>query len=250
MLRPSPELSRFLNATHLAVVSGKRDDADGLLDLSRGEFQGTAFPLSPSDFLFLTALHVYRAARENGDRVAVGRVMTGEQQIQLVADAEEFPQIDLAILRCPGLRTPALRFDFTPLDYLSEVAAMGFPFGLTLLPDGPHVQVLRAFKGHIVTRRGLTEFAPVVPPGYETSFVPPPGLSGAPLLSFDSKVAVKGIILREQSTELSHAPERRMTLGLALDIEEILTLDSRLVGGSIAERLFHRRQVPQRDGTP
>lgn len=249
-MKPSPELSRLFNATHLAVVSGKRDDADGLLALARGEFQGTAFPLAPSRSLFITALHVYRAAVADGDRVAVGRVMTGTQQIQLVADSEEFPEIDLAILLCPGLQTPTLRFDFTPLEYLSEVAAVGFPFGLTLMQGGPHVQILRAFKGHVVTRRGLTELQPIVPPGYETSFVPPPGLSGAPLLSFGSSVAVKGVILQEHVAELVHAPERKMALGLALDIEELLTLDSRLVGGSVAEILFNRPKLPRRDGTP
>ncbi len=34
-----------------------------------------------------------------------------------------------------------------------------------------------------------------------------------------------------------------MDLGIALDIEEILTLDSRIVGGSIAERLFRRPKI-------
>ncbi len=37
--------------------------------------------------------------------------------------------------------------------------------------------------------------------------------------------------------------ERRMDLGLALDVEELLTLDSRIVGGSIAERLFGRPRI-------
>jgi hypothetical protein len=34
--------------------------------------------------------------------------------------------------------------------------------------------------------------------------------------------------------------ERKMDLGLTLDIEELLTLESRIVGGSIAEILFQQ----------
>jgi hypothetical protein len=127
---------------------------------------------------------------------------------------------------------------------------MGFPFGLTIRPGGPHVQILRAFKGHVVTRRGLIEYPPIVPPGYETSFAPPPGLSGAPMMSLGSRIAVRGMMLKEHTAELAHAPERKMTLGLALDIEELLTLNSRLVGGSVAEKLFRRDRVSMRDGSP
>jgi hypothetical protein len=248
MPKPSAGLSGLFNAAHLAVVSGPDDQSGNRFDLSRGEFYGTAFALAPR--LFATALHVYRDAAANGAKVALGRIMTKATQVVMVTDAEEFAQIDLAILQCPGLEAPRLPFEFTPLEYLNEVGAMGFPFGVTLQAIGPHVQILRAFKGHIVTRRGLTELSAIAPVGYETSFVPPPGLSGAPLLSLDMKLAVRGMILREFTAELPHAPERKMTLGIALDIEELLTLDSRLVGGSVAEFLFKRKRVPKRDGTP
>jgi hypothetical protein len=154
----------------------------------------------------------------------------------------------LAILLCPGLRTESLPFDFAPLEYLSEVAAIGFPFGITLRPEGPHVQILRGFKGNIVTRRGLEELSALAPPGYETSFNAPPGLSGAPLLSLDSEIpTVRGMMIRENTAQLG---ERTMTLGVALDIENLLCLDSRLVGGSVAEELFHRRRTVRPDGTP
>jgi len=243
-------MSRLLNETHFAVITGRIDPSDGLFDLNRGELYGTAFQLAPS--LFITARHVYRdaltAAAELG-QVAVGTII-GQPRGQIVCDVEEFPQIDLAILRCDGLEAPQLPFDFTPLDYLDEVAALGFPFGLNLLPHMPAVQILRAFRGYIVTRRGLTELSPLAPPGYETSFVPPPGLSGAPLLSLRGTVAIRGVILKEYVAELLHAPERKMALGIALDIEELLTLDSRLIGGSIAERIFKRDRVPMRDGAP
>jgi hypothetical protein len=237
----------LFNATHVAVMSCNGVTGNEL-QLARAEFQGTAFPLSPQ--LFATALHVYRAAVANGPHVALGRVMTNSQQLDLVTDAEEFPLIDVAFLRCPAVDTPKLRFDFATLDYLSEIAAMGFPFGVTMLSEERGVLILRAFKGHVVTRRGLVELSALAPPGYETSFVPPPGLSGAPLISFDGKVAVRGIMLREHTAELGTDPERKMTLGIALDIEELLTLDSRLLGGSVAEKAFLRARIPNRDGTP
>jgi hypothetical protein len=104
---------------------------------------------------------------------------------------------------------------------------------------------LRAFRGHVVTRRTLT-ILPGNPPGYELSFVPPPGLSGAPLLvpSADGE-AVAGIVLKHHKAEFR---ERTMELGLALDIEELLTLDSRLVGGSIAEHLYNRPRLIRNGG--
>ncbi len=236
------------HATHLAVVAGDGNTSTGFVDLARAEFQGTAFPLARD--LFITAWHVYDAASQSGKQVAVGRIMTPTTQVQIVKDVDLFPDIDLAILHCPGLSAGRLDFEFRPLPYLGTVAAVGFPFGLTLNASPPHTYVLRAFKGNIVTRRGLTELRGV-PPGYETSFVPPPGLSGAPLLSMDRREpAVVGVVLKDYTAELAHNPERSMKLGIALDIEELLTLDSKFVGGSIAEKVFKKDRVPKRDGQP
>ncbi|HEX2833948.1 MAG TPA: hypothetical protein VHW00_13135 [Thermoanaerobaculia bacterium] len=253
VMRPSPKLSRLINQTHLAVVSGAAGQ-DRYLDLARPEIFGTAFPLAPSLGLFCTALHVYQqaaeyAASQQNGLVVVGRIMGSPEQSIPVADREEFPGIDFVILKCPGLQVPRLDFDFTPLDYLSEIVACGFPFGVTLTQGGPPVKYLRAFSGTVVTRRGLTEF-PLVPPGYETSFVPPPGLSGAPLLTIRDGVAIRGVILREHVVELGHAPERKMMLGIALDIEELLTLNSRLAGGSVAKILFGREPLDRGERTP
>jgi hypothetical protein len=93
-MRPSPKLSRLINETHLAVVSGTAGD-DRLLDLSKTRFEvfGTAFPLAPALGLFATALHVYQqaaeyaAATENG-LVTVGRIMGSPEHIVPVADRE------------------------------------------------------------------------------------------------------------------------------------------------------------------
>lgn len=112
-------------------------------------------------------------------------------------DFEIFDGIDLALLYCPDLSVEILPFSFTPLNFLVDVFTMGFPFGFE-----PPVYHLRAFKGHVVTRRGLTSLTGV-PPGYELSFVPPPGLSGAPLLTLlpDGSPVVTGMVLQHHTAE-------------------------------------------------
>jgi len=231
------------HAAHLAVLAGRGDYTDNLFYLNRGEFHGTAFCIAPH--FFITAAHVYQAAAENG-AVALGRLGPEKPQIQLVRDAEVYEDIDLALLHCPNLGAEILPVNFAALTWLTDVVAFGYAFGLELadLPGQPHVYQLRAFKGHVINRRGLTQLRGV-PPGYEVSFVPPPGLSGAPLLfSVGDSPAVTGIVLKHHSAELAG---RHMDLGLVLDSEELLTLESRLVGGSIAERLFRRERIPPRN---
>ncbi|HYI10948.1 MAG TPA: hypothetical protein VEK57_17965 [Thermoanaerobaculia bacterium] len=235
-------------AVNLAVVAGKGDpDAGGMLEVSRAEFHGTAFGMAPG--IFVTAGHVYEAAAASRGKVALFRLTPDDVNGQFVEEAQIFKNADLALLYSPHLKAEILPFSFSPpLNYLENVAALGYAFGLTLAaPPNPHMYVMRGFKGHIVTRRGLTEL-PGVPPGYEVSFVPPPGLSGAPLLVFGKDgPAIAGIILQHHTAELAG---RRMDLGLAVDAEELLTLTSPIVGGSVAEQVFGLEPVPSRDGSP
>ena len=199
-----------------------------MFDLNYGVFHGTAFSIAPD--IFLTAAHVFRDAQGDGE-VALARLTPGNLHAQTVSDFEIFDSIDLALLNCINLSAEILPFNFTPLNFLDDVFTMGYPFGFE-----PPVYHLRAFKGYIVTHRSLTSL-PGRPPGYELSFVPPPGLSGAPLLTLlpDGSPVIKGILLQHHTAEYR---ERRMELGIALDIEEILTLKSRIIGGNIAEQLF------------
>lgn len=220
-------------AVNLAVIAGHGDAEKKVFDLSYGVFHGTAFCLAPD--LFLTAAHVFKDAQGDGE-VGLARLTPGNFYAQTVQDFEIFDDIDLALLYCSNLSAEILPFSLTPLNFLMDVFTMGFPFGFE-----PPFYYIRAFKGHVVTRRGLTSL-PGVPAGYELSFVPPPGLSGAPLLILlpDGSPVVTGMVLQHHTAEYR---ERRMKLGLALDIEELLTLESRIVGGSIAERLFNRQRL-------
>jgi hypothetical protein len=220
------------HAVSLAVIAGTGDRDRNAFDLAAAVFHGTAFCLARD--LFITAAHVYRAAQGDGE-VAVARLTRGQVQAQTVRDAEVFDDIDVALLMCPNLWAELLPVSFGPQTFLADVFCYGYPFGLEM-PNW----YLRAFRGHVVTRRSLP--APLGgAPGYELSFVPPPGLSGAPLLvSSAGGEAVTGMVLKHHRAELG---DRSMDLGLALDIEELLTRDSRLVGGSIAEKLYGRPRL-------
>jgi hypothetical protein len=215
------------HAVSLAVLAGRGDRDLDAFELNFGLFHGTAFCLAPD--LFVTAAHVYGAAQGEGE-VALARLTRPRVQAQTVRDAEVFEHLDLALLVCPNLEAEILPVSFAAQSFLAEVVPYGYPFGLEM-PN----YYLRAFRGHVVTRRSLT-ILPGAPPGYELSFVPPPGLSGAPLLlPAGGGEAVTGIVLKHHKAEFQ---DRSMELGLALDIEELLTLDSRILGGSIAERLY------------
>jgi len=214
-------------ALNLAVLAGRGDTKKRMFDLNYGVFYGTAFCIAPD--LFLTAAHVFKDARGDGD-VALARLTPGNFHAQIVSDFDIFDDIDLALLHCNNLPAEILPLNLSPLNFLHDVFAMGYPFGL----EPPHYY-LRAFKGHIVTRRSLASL-PGGPPGYELSFAPPPGLSGAPLLIHlpDGTQAITGMVLQHHTAEYR---ERRMELGIALDVGILETLESRIIGGKIAERL-------------
>jgi hypothetical protein len=220
------------HAVNLAVLAGRAERENRKFDLHYGVFYGTAFCLAPE--VFLTAAHVFRAAQADaehkGGEVALARLTPNDFHGNTVSEFEYFDGIDMAILKCPGVHSQIVQLNFNSLTYLDDVFAMGFPFGFE-----PPVFHLRAFKGHIVTRRGLAMYS-ATPPGYELSFVPPPGLSGAPLMhNYQGRITIRGMILQHFTVE--HM-DRKMELGIALDIEEILTLTSSILGGSLAERLF------------
>jgi hypothetical protein len=221
------------HAVNCAVLAGRSNLQERVLDLNYGLFYGTAFCLAPN--LFLTAAHVFQGAHSDGE-VTVFRLTPGNFHGVTVQDFEVFADIDLALMHCPGLQAEILPFNFTPLGFLDDIFAMGFPFGLE--PPNFH---LRAFKGYIINRRGLTT-SPDAAPAYEVSFVPPPGLSGAPLLTSlpGGPIVVKGMVLQHHTAEFQ---DRKMELGVALDIEELLALESRIVGGSIAEMMFRVPRV-------
>lgn len=219
-----------------AVVTGRDNPEGQRFDLTSGLFHGTAFALGPT--LSLTAGHVYAGANDAKGNGTISLARFGPEGFFMapIADAEIFEHIDVALLYSPDVTAAATwPLLFTPLEFLSDVFSLGYAFGFE--PPYPY---LRAFKGHVVTRRRLSALSGS-PPGYEISFVPPVGLSDAPLLAHSAAgVFVAGIILKHQTAEYK---DRRMDLGLAVDVEELLTLDSRIVGGSLAEIVLGRPRL-------
>lgn len=163
------------HALNCAVLAGREDKTTRMFDLTQGVFHGTAFCLAPN--LFLTAAHVFHQAKAVGPDACVARLTPGSFHGITVEDGELFDDIDVALLHCPGLAADILPFSFMPLPYLADVFCAGFAFGFQ-----PPVFHMRAFKGHIVNRREL-DLLKAGPPGYELSFIAPPGLSGAPLVT-------------------------------------------------------------------
>jgi hypothetical protein len=235
---------------HLAVLAGKPEQTPGqAFDLVAPVIYGTAFALTPE--LVVTAAHVRRNAQESG-LLAVGRYTqaTGEIAIHLATDSEPFDGIDLALLQCPGLNAPVMPFDFGPLAYFEPVRAIGFPFSID---PQQLVLVMRGFSGTVVTRRQLFHL-PGEPAGYEVSFASLLGLSGAPLLALpkhDGRETplpkVCGMMIENHTVQQG---DDRIQIGVALDTKELLRIESRLVGGSIAERIFGTARLPPRAQVP
>ena len=83
---------------------------------------------------------------------------------------------------------------------------------------------------------------PTQPFGYELSFAPPAGLSGAPLVPATGIVRVSGVVNGTAEIAIEGSVTR---LGIAVSTEELLRLDSRILGGPVAA-LFQRQPLPPR----
>jgi len=198
-------------------------------------FFGTAFPIRPG--VFVTAAHVVRAARDSGGKVAVYRTGPRSREVpsavHCVDDIELFDGLDLALVKCAGhANLVSLPLLFEPLDVLTPVTAVGFAVGIDVQYQ---TFVHRAFAGNVVTRRELYHMKPQQPPGYELSFVTPPGLSGAPFVirTADGDF-VAGYIVHWWRVELEGVEYR---FGIAVASEALLSVTSAIVGGSLAEAL-------------
>jgi len=207
-------------AASLAVITGRGASGSPAFQLDHPVLYGTAFSIAPD--LFVTAAHVIRAAQDEG-KVALARLTPGDFQILEVLQAEMFENVDLALLHCPHLNAERLPLQMEPLDFLTEVFSLGYPFGLEL--DTKTIQ-LRAFKGHVVSRRTLTHLS-AEPAGYELSFTPPAGLSGSPLLALSHGLPrIAGVVLGSRSIEYR---ESRLEVGIALDVATLQELQSRIL---------------------
>jgi hypothetical protein len=238
--RPGPHLFAVdVLDIHFAVVAGKQNQTPGAaFDLATPLFYGTAFAVM-SD-VFITAGHVFKNAAAAG-RVAIARRKPNQYQTQHVTAFQVFDEIDIALLHCPGLDPFVVPVRFDPLETLADVQVQGFAFG----PDPKYlVDVIRGFKGHIVTRRRSFRFSGQ-PTIYELSFVPPKGILGAPVISYATGTgAVHAVVVGCEEIEIEGVTSR---LGVAIDSTELLRLTApNIVGGAVAQRVFGKEPLPPR----
>lgn len=231
---------------YLFPVVGCDVDADARISVQR--VYGTAFCIS-GDY-FLSASHVLNSASAHR---LWGLCYTDDNIWRFTQglERESLESIDVGIVRAslPGAKT--VGWSSSELAMLSEVQAIGFPYALDSLNSRLYI---RSFKGHIVSARTWPEL-PAKPRAYELSFPCPRGLSGSPLWvpGTGSEYHVGGLVVgnvitdmiidsvKETITDGSNTTlyERveALHLGLAIQTNEIVTHDSKLLGMSIGEYL-------------
>lgn len=214
---------------HLPVMSGQWKKGGGFAAAVPVVY-GTAFPIAHGG-IFVTAAHVIRDAKSDGEPV-LSRLRSGDGAMQAyqIVDMELFEGLDLAVMRCPALEAAIpLSLDFDrELTIFDEVSAVGYPFSV----DAEHLTMVhRGFAGHIVTRREFYHL-PMQPPGYELSFLTPPGMSGAPLVAKQGgSHYCYGYIIQQSSVSVKDVT---VALGLAVSIEVLLWIRSAVVGKPLA----------------
>lgn len=218
-----------------AVVAARADGpSEGPFPAAQDIIFGTAFAIT--DQLFLTAGHVVTNAASVGVP-CLGRLAVGKELYERIEDFELFKGIDVGLVKCPGLAPQVLNVEFSRLAIFEEVKTVGFALGLD--PQF-HSYAPRGFAGHIVAGRQRFTHGdqPLI---YELSFVPPKGMSGAPLMKAE-RPSVAGVVLGWEEVEIEDSSTK---LGIAVTAEEFLRLESRLTGEPLS-RLFGKEQLAPR----
>lgn len=234
-------------------------NSDGSFE-KKGEVRGTAFSIG-GDYM-ITAAHVLTGIPTSGQDLALVGISHPEKGLMaaIVAEYEDL-QCDVAILRVtysmPDLSQCFNRFQWSSkqLNPFENVRSVGYAYGLHKV-DEEETVVVRGFQGHIVS--SLDRFRPVGGTGspfsvYELSFAVPRGLSGSPLLNAQGKVIVHGVVIgNSESKMLVFSSEEKvveessstfveqyesLTLGVAVRTDQLLNLDSELLGSTVEKYL-------------
>lgn len=212
------------------------------------EIYGTAFSLS--NHFFITNEHVMNAVLQQPFR-AIG-FTEGNQFKYVTIDAWElFSSIDIAVFSTRIPKAKNVKWHTPEEAMLSEVQTTGYPYALN-----PESQVvIRSFQGKLVTARTWYELSGK-PRVYELPFPCPRGLSGAPLWKIGNSRSLPvlgGIIFGNSISEMVVYREREMSkdgtdtiifektealhLGLAVQSQSVVTIQSSLLGTSIYDFL-------------
>jgi Trypsin-like peptidase domain len=167
---------------------------------------GTGFLLG-DEGVFLTAAHVIRqavAARESGQLIGVSGHNQDGKLIAPISAYEFAPNgQDIAIGVSKYTFKSTYKLDFGQYEVWQRVATAGYPEDAVVRSDGFISIPLRAYKGIIqrIVNQGHLALSPKAQ-GYELSFSPAPGSSGAPLFVHTAdKSIVIGVCVGSFRTE-------------------------------------------------
>ena len=212
--------------------------------------------------MFITAAHSIENANSN-DLSGIGFIEPSKGLLfKLNKDFELFPELDIGIVQTEPLDIKIQQFKFsnksTPL--LKDVWSAGFPHAYD--KELKNIKN-RALMGYIVSSTNFREFKSN-PLSYELSFHCPVGISGAPLLiRNNSNPLVIGyivgntnseiLILREKEIEIEkESGKEKETVfektettkyGIAIDILELLEVNSRLLGNKTLATYFSENKL-------
>lgn len=251
----------FLQSDLLRIVWAKQQDS-GVPELK--VVHGTAFLLGEKG-VFLTARHVLKAATRpnlNGMRPSIFALAPDESKVLAeITDIEDAPTgQDIAIGRSDFRLDSLYRLHSERRTVWTGVLSAGYPEDAFVREGGSLKTPIRAFNG-IIQRLifpGDLHLAPKTL-GFELSFSPSPGMSGAPLcisgVSRSSHLEVVGVCVgsfrseqvEDEYTEVnndgSRYTERRVRItqfGLAESIYPLLDWKPKVLEGqTLGEALCH-----------
>lgn len=208
---------------------------------------GTAFCLAEN--YFVTNEHVIRNASAN---TWWGIAFPDEQRLKAVPvdHHESFSSIDIGILSAAVPKAKHLKWCSDELAMLTNVQASGFPHALDL---SELTLTIRSFPGTVVSAKTWSRL-PAKPRVYELSFLCPRGISGSPLWRVGGTLpCVVGVVFGNSITEMIVHKEvekvkegdkttiyekvEALHLGLAIQVQSLLSVESSLLGMHIGDFL-------------
>ena len=211
------------------------------------EIYGTAFYISNG--FYLSAGHSIKNAIQCEKYGIAHKALDGKYKISFGIDNEVFDNKDIGIIKTEHEfpSTKVLKWDFDFPDKLSDVIAIGYPYGLNPIQN---MIKCRGFKGYITSVCKFWRF-PDAPAVFELSFQCPRGLSGSPLLLRNSNKII-GVVIGNEQTEMEIYREKEtiiekieqtyirteyFTYGIAISAKEIGEIRSTMLNSLISEYL-------------
>lgn len=209
------------------------------------DIYGTTFSIGGG--YLLTAGHSLQGASKH-ELVGVGVTSGAVWKLIIVDDYEIVDTLEVGLLRAQVREAKALPWSSAELPMLASVQSIGFPHAF----DRDRMSIdIRAFRGDVVSSRNYLG-VPAKPRVYELPFACPRGLSGAPVFTTEDTPRVVGMVIGNTATDMCVLRDKevvqgetttvverfeRLQLGIAVQANSLLTVESRLLGCSLKEHL-------------